>query len=311
VQPVTHALVMTAGLGTRLRPLTDRRAKPAIPVAGEPMIRRILTWAAGHGIADAVMNLHHLPETVTAAVGDGKDLGLRARYSWEQPQILGSAGGPRLALPIVGADTFFIINGDTLTDMNLVEMAQAHRSSGARVTLAVVPNREFSKYGGVVVDDESRVTGFVPRGAGAEGSWHFIGVQVADASVFAPLPVHTAASSIGGVYDRLLRETPGSVRAHRGAWAFFDVGTPGDYLRTTLAFSASGVDAGRRTRVDPSARVTRTVLWDDIDVGPGASLDDCVVTDGVRVPSGAAYRRSILMMGDQGLIASSIEIGNG
>src|SRR3954447_21518104 len=107
---IRHALLLTAGLGTRLRPLTDRRAKPAIPVGGEPMVRRILAWAAGHGIADAVLNLHHRPDTLTAAVGDGRDLGVRVRYSWEQPAILGSAGGPRLALPIVGADTFFLIN---------------------------------------------------------------------------------------------------------------------------------------------------------------------------------------------------------
>src|SRR5450759_5100656 len=117
-QPIRHALVLTAGFGTRLRPLTDVRAKPAMPVAGEPMIRRIVAWLASHGIADVVLNLHHRPETLTAVVGDGSDLGVRARYSWEQPRVLGSAGGPRLALPIIGAETFFIINGDTLTDLD-------------------------------------------------------------------------------------------------------------------------------------------------------------------------------------------------
>ena len=93
MSPLTHALVLTAGLGTRLRPLTQVRAKPAIPVAGEPMVRRIVRWLAG-GVTDVVLNLHHLPETLAAAVGDGSDLGVRARYSWEQPEVLGSAGGP-------------------------------------------------------------------------------------------------------------------------------------------------------------------------------------------------------------------------
>src|SRR3979490_3361045 len=91
---IGHALLLTAGLGTRLRPLTDVRAKPAIPVAGEPMVRRIIRWLASYGIDDFVLNLHHRPETLTAAVGDGSDLRVRVRYSWEQPRILGSAGGP-------------------------------------------------------------------------------------------------------------------------------------------------------------------------------------------------------------------------
>ena len=117
--PTRHALVLTAGLGTRLRPLTDVRAKPAMPVAGEPMIRRIISWLVSQGADDLVLNLHHRPETITAVVGDGRDLGARVRYSWEYPRILGSAGGPRLARPIIGdngAGTFLIINGDTLTD---------------------------------------------------------------------------------------------------------------------------------------------------------------------------------------------------
>src|SRR5438128_12573924 len=96
---IRYALLLAAGLGTRLRPLTDVRARPAIPVAGEPMIRRIIGWLAENGVRSIVLNLHHLPETLTAVVGDGSDLGASVRYSWEQPLVLGSAGGPRLALP--------------------------------------------------------------------------------------------------------------------------------------------------------------------------------------------------------------------
>src|SRR5437773_1620141 len=130
------ALVLTAGLGTRLRPLTNVRAKPAIPVAGDPMIRRIIAWLARSGVRDLVLNLHHLPATLTTVVGDGSDLRARVRYSWEQPVVLGSAGGPRLALPLVGAASCLIVNGDTLTDLPLEPLAEAHRVSGAEVTLA-------------------------------------------------------------------------------------------------------------------------------------------------------------------------------
>jgi len=96
------ALVLTAGLATRLRPLSFVRAKAALPVAGVPLIRRILSTLADAGTTDVVLNLHHLPHTLTALVGDGADLGLRVRYSWESP-VLGSAGGPRRAVPLLGS----------------------------------------------------------------------------------------------------------------------------------------------------------------------------------------------------------------
>ena len=193
-------MILTAGLGTRLRPLTDVRAKPAIPVAGEPMVRRIARWLAAGGVTDIVLNLHHLPETIAAVVGDGSDLSVRVRYSWEQPVLLGAAGGPRHALAIVGADTFLLINGDTLTDLDLTALADAHHDSGARVTLALVPNREPHRYGGVRLDPDGRVTGFSRRGE-AEGSYHFIGVQVVRADVFRSL----AADRTGGLDRRRLR----------------------------------------------------------------------------------------------------------
>jgi len=263
------------------------------------MIRRIVKWLAAHDIDDIVLNLHHRPETLTAVLGDASDLGARLRYSWEQPRVLGSAGGPRQALSIVGADTFFVINGDTLTDVDLSAIAAAHAESDALVTLALVPNREFHRYGGVRVDEAGRVTGFARRGPESDGTWHFVGVQVAHASVFEPLPLGQAARTIGGVYDDLIRARPGSVRAFCRDAAFWDVGTPADYWRTCQAFSASGVDLGRRTKIDDSARVTRSVLWDDVEVGPDAIVDRCIVADGVRVAAGASYRESILLSSDE------------
>src|SRR5262245_23867127 len=163
----SHALLLAAGLGTRLQPLTQVRAKSAIPVAGEPIARRIASWLSSNGVTNLVVNLHHLPATITRVLGDGGDLGCRLRYSWEQPLVLGSAGGPRQALPILGVETFLIINADTLTDVDLPRLAETHRRTGALVTLALIPNRQPLRYGGVCLDDEGVVTGFVPRGPAA------------------------------------------------------------------------------------------------------------------------------------------------
>ena len=134
------ALVLTAGLATRLRPLSFVRAKAAMPVGGEPIVRRILRELRASGIQEAVLNLHHLPHTITRVVGDGSDLDMRVRYSWEQP-VLGSAGGPRQALPLLDAATFLIVNGDTLTDVDIAALVAEHKQSGALVTMAVVAAR--------------------------------------------------------------------------------------------------------------------------------------------------------------------------
>ena len=306
---IRHALVLTAGLGARLRPLTDVRAKPAIPVAGEPMIRRIAAWLVSRGVDDLVLNLHHRPETLTASLGDGRDLGARVRYSWELPRILGSAGGPRLAQPIVGAQTFFIVNGDTLTDVDLGHLADAHTATGALVTLALVPNGEFLRYGGVRLDADGRVTGFTRRGPSAAGSYHYIGVQAVAGRVFDGIQPGEAASSIGGVYDALIASRPGSIRGVVSDAAFYDVGTPGDYWRTSQAFAAASESTsssvGPGGRIDASARVTQSILWDDVEVGAGVLLDECIVTDGVRVPAGASHRRTILVRGTDGQVCVS------
>ena len=301
---VKKALVLTAGLGTRLRPLTDVRAKPAIPVAGEPMIRRIIAWLAANGVADLVLNLHHRPDTVTAGVGDGSDLGVRVRYSWEQPVVLGTGGGPRQTLPILGAETFLIVNGDTLTDLEVPPLAGAHAASGALVTLALVPNREPRRYGGVRLDEERRVTGFVARGPAAEGSYHFIGVQMAHADAFRSLAAGVPVNSIGGAYDALIATRPGSIRGYVCDARFWDIGTALDYWNTSFAFMGGDGDAvaarGQRVRVEASARVTRSILWDDVEVGPDCTLDECIVADGVRVPAGAHYRRVVLVGANDG-----------
>ena len=295
---IRHALILTAGLGTRLRPLTDVRAKAAMPVAGEPIVRRIIRWLVSHGVTDLVLNLHHRPETITAVVGDGGDLGARVRYSWEQPVVLGSAGGPRLAIPLVGADPFFIVNGDTLTNVDLDGLAGAHARSGALVTLALVPNHAFDRYGGVVLDADARVRGFVARGPAAKGSYHYIGVQLAHADAFAAIRPGDVARSIGGIYDTLMTSRPGSIRSFVSAAEFWDVGTVVDYWRTTRAFvDRSPGDVQGSARIDPTASVTRSILWDAVEVGARAVIDECIVTDRVRIPPDARHRQEIIRRG--------------
>jgi mannose-1-phosphate guanylyltransferase len=296
VPALPPALVLTAGFGTRLRPLSHVRAKPAIPVAGQPLIRRILKTLAAAGVTRAVLNLHHLPETICRVVGDGQDLGLSVRYSWENP-VLGSGGGPRRALPLLDAARILIVNGDTLTDADPVRLMEEHARTGALVTLAVVPNPAPHQYGGVQVNEDGNVVRFVPRGTPGP-SWHFIGLQAAEAIAFERLSPNEPSESIASLYPALMREQPGSVRAFRTSASFFDIGTLRDYLETSIALwraegSRTGderadgpVSVGERCDIAHSAWLEGTVLWDDVTIGDDASLTDCVVTDQVSVPRG-------------------------
>lgn len=310
-----RALVLTAGLGTRLRPLTYVRAKAAVPVNGETLARRAVRWLASEGVRDLVLNLHHLPATIAASVGDGSDLGARVRYSWENP-VLGSAGGPRHALPllvepgsevgsrtpdpgswIANPDTFLIVNGDTLTDVRIAPMVAAHMTSGAAITMALIPNPQPEKYGGVQVEDGRWVTGFTRAGSSGS-SYHFIGVQIVAARVFAELADGVPAETVNGLYPRLLASDRHSIAGFISDASFRDIGTPADYLETSTQLAAIEGDrmaTGQRLRGDPTASLTRAAVWDDVTIGAGAELIDCVVCDGSQIPAGARYRRCAIV----------------
>ena len=296
-----RALILTAGLGTRLRPLTLVRAKAAVPVNGEPIVRRVIAWLTAHGITDLVLNLHHRPGSITALVGDGRDLGARVRYSWENP-VLGSAGGPRHALPLLVdpqsseerryESACLLVNGDTMTDLALDGLVETHRASGALVTMALIPNPRPELYGGVVVED-GRVVGFTRRGSGTP-SFHFIGIQVTEARVFSTLDDGVPAETVMQLYPELIRENRGAIAAHIVDARFRDVGTPAEYLQSSLELA--GIEGDRlvsRTDVtiDPSADLARTAVWDHVRIGAGSRLEDCIICDGVRLAEGARYAR--------------------
>ena len=332
-----RALVLTAGLGTRLEPLTYIRAKAAVPVNGETLARRVIKWLVSQGVRDLVLNLHHLPSSITASVGDGSDLGARVRYSWENP-VLGSAGGPRRALPLLtdpqatshqpeassrkptannqqpaassqrptansqqpaasSQRPFLIVNGDTLTDVDIATMMASHTASGAAVTMALIPNPRPDKYGGVVVEDGRWVSGFTRAGAG-QRSYHFVGVQIAEARAFESLPDGVPSETVNGIYPEMMASNRHSIGAFVCDASFRDIGTPSDYLDTSIHLAGVEGDrlaSGVRGEIAPTASIVRSAIWDDVRIGDRAELIDCVVCDGAVVPAGARYRRCAIV----------------
>ena len=299
-----------------------------MPVAGIPLVHRIIRWLVPFGVTDIVLNLHHRPETIARVVGDGRDLGVRVRYSWE-PRLLGSGGGPRRALPLFETDRCLVINGDTLADVDLHAMAAAHARAGAAVTMALVPNPDPWWYGGVVLDEASRITRFTTSlrrqhassssraesrdqpPAASSKLFHFVGVQLVERDVFGALPEGEPAESVSGLYRALIAEGTRIVQGFPSEATFYDIGTPSDYLQTSLTFArAEGhgdrIPAGLRTTVSPEASLTRSAVWDDVTVRPGAELTDCIVTDRVEVPADVRLARAILIAQDD---CAAVEAG--
>jgi NDP-sugar pyrophosphorylase family protein len=149
----------------------------------------------------------------------------------------------------------------------------------------------------------------VPKGPAAVG-YHFVGVQMVHPSVFAGLPPNAPAETTRGVYRDLIAERPGSIRAFLAGGAFWDVGTPSDYLNAALTIGGlEGVRSpqiGANSRVEPGAEIIDSVIWDNVLVGAGARLERCVVADGVAIPRGSRYANCSLVQGDEGLIVADL-----
>ncbi len=298
---IDAAILLAAGLGTRLAPLSRVRAKAALPVAGEVLIRRQLRWLAAVGVRRVVVNLHHLPATITSRVGHGDDLGVAVRYSWE-PVVLGSAGGPRRAFDLLDADRAYVVNGDMITDVDLLALAREHDAHRPLVTMAgiaALPGYNSLVVGadGVLAGVERVGTTGAPHADGRHRA-HFIGVQVAERRAFADVDPHVPSETLKAHYPRLLAATPGAVRVSTSGASYHDIGAPSDYFATVATLArAEGrpLDQGADVRVAPGADVRHSVLWDGVEVEAGATVDGCVLADGVRVPGGLHLTRAAVI----------------
>jgi NDP-sugar pyrophosphorylase family protein len=274
-------MVLAAGLGLRMRPLTLLLAKPALPVLNRPLLHWTLERLARHGVTDVVVNLHHLPETVRATVGDGSAFGLRVTWSFEE-RILGRSGGPRRVRDFFGREPFLLVNGDVVFDFDLSRLVARHRAAGARATLALLPNPDPRTYGPVVTDRRGRIQSMAGQPRPARGTVSlFSGVHVLDPTLLDRLP-EGESDILGDLYVPLIAEGEELCGVRVGG-AWYDFGAPALYLSAQLRLQARG-DGG--SLIHPEARVER-----------GARLVRAIVGAGARVAAGAMVRRSVLWGG--------------
>lgn len=181
-------MVLAAGQGTRLRPLTDSIPKALVPVAGRPMIEYALLLLRHYGIREIMINLHHIGAQVEKHLGDGKKLGLEISYS-EEPELLDTGGGLLKAKPFLQNETFIVINTDALIDLNLADLIAFHRKMNSVATLVLRPDALADQYGSMDIDASGRICRFLDRKASIQPSGPtrklmFTGVQILQPKVF-------------------------------------------------------------------------------------------------------------------------------
>ena len=278
-----RAMILAAGLGTRLRPLTHEIPKPVVPVLGRPLCAWTMEFLLGHGATSFLLNLHHGPEVVRERVLSWAAGRFPLEFTFE-PEILGTGGGIGNARELLRGGTFLTANSDAVARFPLGDAIAAHRASGALATLVLFPDPE-KRYTPVKVREDGRIAGF---GAGAPpGAFEgfYTGHQIVEPELLDRIPRGRPSCIIRDTYVPLIAQGA-PIRAYRTSGTFLDFGTPADYLRGTLALLGERGD-GCRAYVHPGAAVEQGAT-----VGP-----DAVIEDGATVGRGATVRRAIVWPG--------------
>lgn len=294
------AMILAAGFGTRLWPLTEDRTKPAVPFLGKPLVTWCLEYVRRFGVTDVVVNLHHQGESVRAALGDGSGFGCRVRYSVEE-EILGTGGALDRTRDVLGDDEVLVVNGKIVTDIDLAPAIAVHRARGAIATLVLLPNAKRERFTIVARDADGHVRGF---DGFPDATWShvdpplmFTGIQILSPRIFDYIPRGRFSHTTTDVYPAAI-DAGEVVLGHVGDGNWKEMSTLERYLDESVAAAhadgQSGV-AGARCRIDPTADVTDSVLWNDVDVGPGAVVRRSILGDGVRIPPGMRIDGSVVV----------------
>lgn len=305
-----RALILAAGLSTRLGPLASERPKPLMPVCDMPLLRYAIALLRAHGTTEIAINLHHLGDLIVEELGDGRALGVSITYSRET-EILGTGGGIKRLAPFLtreGRDSCFVVNGKILIDVDLAAVRALHEKLDAVATMVIRPTPDAEKWG--AIDSEGdRVVGMIGRGRKVDARAMFTGVHLVSPTLIGALPAGVS-DSIRQAYIPLM-EAGAPIGAYRLAGYFHEHSTPRRYLdgnlnaltgRATIRHAPGplvGVDArakvgsgvtidaacciGAHAVIGAGAVIAHSVVGHDATVAPGVRLERVVVWPGARV----------------------------
>ncbi|MBO8126142.1 MAG: NDP-sugar synthase [Firmicutes bacterium] len=334
-------MVLAAGVGSRLEPLTKYTPKPMVPLGNRPAMEHILALLARHSITEIATNLWYLPEQIKTYFGNGSGFGVNLYYS-EEKELLGTAGGVRKLADFFD-ETFIVIAGDALTDVDLTGLVNFHRERGALATIAVKPVEDPTHYGVVVTDEQGKITGFQekPKLDEALSFTANTGIYVFEPEVLELIPADTFYDFGKQLFPRLVAD-----KAPFYAWAtedyWCDVGTHQVYYQANLDIvrgrvrlytagfrqpeggllvaegaeiaacaTLSGTNViGENCRVESGVKLSDSVLWDRVTVGERAQVEGAVLGQGVTVLPGAKVPRGCII-GDGSVIGSQANLAEG
>jgi len=291
-----RAMVLSAGYGTRLWPLTEDRTKPAIPILGKPLVGYVAEYLASHGVSEIVVNLHHRPESVRKALGDGSQFGVTLDYV-EEPEILGTSGALDNARSFFLEDTFVVVNGKIITDLDLGQAITTHRETKALVTLVLLPNTKRELFT-VVHTKEGMITRFggMPTSAD-EAPLMFTGIQIMEPGIFKYVPRGVFSHSTTDVYPQAIASGE-RIAAHVGTGRWRELSTLRRYLEISLELikdAGDDISVGSGCTLEVDADVHESVLWDRVVVETGSHARRAVLADGVRLRSGEIVENAVVV----------------
>lgn len=317
--PGLTAIVLVGGVGSRMRPLTFERPKQMLPLVGVPMIEHVFGWLRRHGVTNAVLSLGYLPDHFVAAYPSGTIAGVRVTYAVE-PEPLDTAGAIRFAATFAGVDdTFLVVNGDVITDLDISRLLTFHRERRAEVTIALHAVDDPSRFGVVPTAPDGRVLSFIEKPDRLSAPTNFVnaGTYVVEPRVLRRIASTGPVSVERDTFVRLAEA--GTLYAMNDSAYWFDAGTPESFLNANAFLlqrqHARGLDATSRSnswvhpcaRVSPSSSISSSVIDESCLIGADAVLDNAVLLPGAEVEAGAQVRSSII--GPQAVIGSHSTLG--
>lgn len=281
-----RAVVLVGGFGTRLRPLTFTTPKPMLPVGHRPIVENLVRMLSDAGVDEVVLGLGFKPEPFVEAFPDSTCAGVRLVYAVE-PEPLDTAGAIRFAADYAGIDdTFVVVNGDVLTDLDVSSLIDFHREHGAEATIHLTPVDDPSAYGVVAMDERGRVERFVEKPAPGTAPSNLInaGTYVLEASVLQRIPLGRKVSIERETFPLIVDDGALFAMATDDYW--IDTGRPGPYRRANLDM----IDGVRR-------RLSAVPVEAGADVHLGATIEHSLVSSGAVVEEGADIVDSVILPG--------------
>ena len=324
------AMVLAAGYGKRLQPLTSTLAKAVVPFLNRPLLDYTLDWLSRCGFTEAIVNLHHRPESVRAHYRK-EQFGIDVHFSVEE-SILGTAGGPRKVLERLGPRVL-IVNGDVATTISPDALWEHHSSSGALATMALHAGPAWREFPGIKIDKDGGVThipgvGASESGAGDAAPGCFTGIHIVEREVLELVPENKFCGMVDPIYARLLEERlPLHGLVVSGSW--YEIGTPeryvscqlealcreefplafegyqrirpGGYVRGLVGPLPASISPpfmlGKQVKLEEASLISGVVVGSQAHIGRGASVLDSVLMKRAKIGAGAYVERCIILEG--------------